>query len=104
MLKDARVDLPGRFVQMSMLILFGFLLLLVCRYATLLWFSFLNHLDDERLPENRHPLVTILLPAYNEAAGIQGSLESLLHLHYPHNAVIPIDDGPSADTYRQTPG
>ena len=101
MLEDAKLDLPGRFVQVSMLILFAFLLLLVLRYLALLWFSFLNHMDDERLPEKRHPLVTILVPAYNEGAVIQGSIESLLHLVYPHYEVIVIDDGSSDDTYRK---
>ncbi len=99
LLKDARVDLPGSFVNISMLVLFGFLILLVLRYLSLLWFSFLNHLDDEDLPENEFPLVTILVPAYNEGAVIQGSIESLLHLDYPRYEVIVIDDGSSDDTY-----
>ena len=99
LLKDARVDLPGSFVDISMGVLFGFLMLLVLRYLALLWFSFLNHLDDEDLPENELPLVTILVPAYNEGAVIQGSIESLLQLDYPRYEVIVIDDGSSDDTY-----
>lgn len=101
MLKDAEIDLPGTFVNISMLVLFGFLLLLVLRYVALLWFSFLNHLDDEDLPEHCLPLVTILVPCYNEGAVVQGSIRSLLKLDYPRYEVIVIDDGSRDDTYRK---
>jgi biofilm PGA synthesis N-glycosyltransferase PgaC len=101
LLKDARIDLPGTFVNVSMVVLFGFLILLVIRYVVLLWFSYLNHLDEEDLPEHILPLVTILVPAYNEEACIQGSIQSLLELNYPRYEVIVIDDGSSDDTYRK---
>ncbi|MCP4039797.1 MAG: glycosyltransferase family 2 protein [bacterium] len=92
------MDLPGTFVNVSMLILFGFLILLVVRYLALLWFSFLNHLDQEVLPEHCLPLVTILVPCYNEGAVVQGSIRSLLGLEYPRYEVLVIDDGSSDDT------
>lgn len=101
LLRDLKIDLPGRFVNASMWVLFGFLLLLVLRYLALLWFSFLNHLDDEQLPECDFPMVTILVPAYNEGAVIQGSISSLLKLDYPRYEVIVVDDGSSDDTYRK---
>ena len=44
----------------------------------------------------RSPLtspVSILLPAFNEEAGVVDSVESLLHLRYPEFEVIVIDDG-----------
>jgi cellulose synthase/poly-beta-1,6-N-acetylglucosamine synthase-like glycosyltransferase len=101
LLKGARIDLPGTFVNVSMVVLFGFLILLVIRYVALLWFSYLNHLDEEDLPEHILPLVTILVPAYNEEACIEGSIQSLLELNYPRYEVIVIDDGSSDDTYRK---
>ena len=48
-LRDARLELHAGFVEISMYVLFGFLVLLVLRYLGLLWFSYLNHLDEERL-------------------------------------------------------
>jgi cellulose synthase/poly-beta-1,6-N-acetylglucosamine synthase-like glycosyltransferase len=49
----------------------------------------------------RSPLtspVSILLPAFNEEAGIVDSVESLLHLRYPEFEVIVIDDGSTDGT------
>lgn len=100
-LRDAKLDLHAGFVNVSMWVLFVFLILLVLRYMGLLWFSYLNHLDDEDLPELHWPLVTILVPAYNEGAVIQGSIKSLLRLDYPRYEVIVIDDGSKDDTYRK---
>jgi len=100
-LRGARIELHAGFVEVSMWVLLGFLVLLVIRYMALLWFSYLNHLDEETLPEWNLPLVTILVPAYNEGAVIQGSIKSLLGLDYPRYEVIVIDDGSKDDTYRK---
>lgn len=96
-----RVDLPGRFLQISMLILLGFLLVLIVRYFGLLWFSYLSLLEDELdVGAAGFPLVTILVPAFNEAAVIQGSIRSLLKLDYPRFEILVIDDGSSDATCR----
>jgi cellulose synthase/poly-beta-1,6-N-acetylglucosamine synthase-like glycosyltransferase len=96
-------DLPGTFVQVSMVVLLAFLALLVLRYFGLLWFSYLAQLDRSRqeLPRDFTPLVSILVPAYNEGAVIQGSIRSLLELDYPRYEIIVIDDGSRDDTYRK---
>ncbi len=99
LLLGARLDIDGTFTRVSMYVLFGFLCLLILRYLGLLWFSYLNHLDGDKQEEHRLPLVTILVPAYNEGAVIQGSIRSLLQLDYPLYEVIVIDDGSSDDTY-----
>jgi biofilm PGA synthesis N-glycosyltransferase PgaC len=102
-LATLELDLPGTFVQVSMVVLLAFLALLVLRYFGLLWFSYLAHLDRHRTeyPENFLPLVTILVPANNEGAVIQGSIRSLLKLDYPHYEIVVIDDGSKDDTYRK---
>jgi len=49
----------------------------------------------------RSPLtspVSILLPAFNEEAGVVDSVESLLHLRYPEFEVIVVDDGSTDGT------
>jgi poly-beta-1,6 N-acetyl-D-glucosamine synthase len=102
LLLRVRLDLPSTFVRLSMVVLFTFLVLLITRYFSLLWFSYLSHLDRSRLEENGYlPPVTILVPAYNEAAVIQGSIRSLLTLDYPRYEIIVIDDGSSDDTCRK---
>ena len=101
-----QLDLPNRFVQFSMVVLLSFLALLILRYFGLLWFSYLAQLDRQsRKPRNDfRPLVTILVPAYNEGTVIQGSIRSLLKLEYPRYEIIVIDDGSRDDTYRKLIG
>ncbi len=99
LLRDARFDLPSAFLQVAVWVLFGFLVLLILRYIGLLWFSYLNHLErDDEEPLDLPP-VTILVPAYNEGAVIQGSIRSLLELDYPRFEILVIDDGSKDDTY-----
>lgn len=80
---------------------FGFMALLLLRYAVLLWFGFLEHRDRCRTGEDLPyaPAVTILVPAYNEAEVIQASIRSLLHLDYPYYEILVIDDGSTDATY-----
>lgn len=99
---EARLPIPQGFLRGSMLLLFGFLVLLILRYFALLWFSYLNFLDDGADDASTlEPFVSILVPAYNEGAVIQGSIRSLVTLDYPRYEVIVIDDGSSDDTYRK---
>jgi cellulose synthase/poly-beta-1,6-N-acetylglucosamine synthase-like glycosyltransferase len=44
------------------------------------------------------PGITVILPAYNEAAGIVESVHSLLALRYPHYEVVVVNDGSTDDT------
>jgi cellulose synthase/poly-beta-1,6-N-acetylglucosamine synthase-like glycosyltransferase len=44
------------------------------------------------------PPISILLPAYNEEAGIVESIRSLLSLRYPEHEVVVVNDGSSDDT------
>ncbi len=98
LLRDAHFDLPSTFVNVSMWVLFIFLVLLILRYIGLLWFSYLNHLERDDAEPTSLPPVTILVPAYNEGTVIQGSIRSLLELDYPRYEILVIDDGSKDDT------
>lgn len=90
-----------------------FLLNVILRYLGLLGGAFLAHqarafrplraaLADEELP-----LISVIVPAYNEAAVIEASLRSLLRLDYPHLEIIVVDDGSrdaTAERARQVAG
>ena len=86
-----------------------FLSLLILRYLGLILFSFLEHLEyvlvtDPTFTENYQrddtlPLISLIVPAYNEALVIQPALRNLLTLEYPDYEVIVVDDGSTDDTY-----
>jgi len=99
LLHEAHFDLPSAFIRTAVWALFAFLVLLILRYVGLLWFSYLNHLERDDAEPRRLPLVTVLVPAYNEGAVIQGSIRSLLELDYPRYEILVIDDGSKDDTY-----
>ncbi len=97
-----RFVIEEAFVQVSVIVLFAFLVLLVIRYLGLIWFSYLDQLEDQELPEMRqYPLVTVIVPCFNEGAVVQSSIRSLLALDYPRYEILVIDDGSSDDTYRK---
>jgi poly-beta-1,6 N-acetyl-D-glucosamine synthase len=99
MMLTARFDLPQGFLRAATLVLFAFLVALIARYVLLLWFSYLCFLDAPGEQPSALPLISVLVPAYNEGAVIQGSIRSLLRLDYPRYEIIVIDDGSRDDTY-----
>lgn len=88
-----------------------FLLLLILRYAVLILYSFMDHLESlfnrRNAPppkfreETNLPLVTLVVPAFNEGLVIQPAVRSLLALDYPNYEIIVIDDGSTDDTYEK---
>jgi peptidoglycan-N-acetylglucosamine deacetylase len=46
-----------------------------------------------------YPLITIIVPAYNEESGIQRTIDSLIEADYPHKQIIVVDDGSTDQTY-----
>lgn len=107
---DYRVT--SAFVNVSMIILLAFLIVLILRFFVLVYLSYLHHLDRMRIPDRLAeyrarkdysdlPMVSVIVPAYNEGAVIERSIESLLHLIYPALEIIVVDDGSSDDTYER---
>jgi poly-beta-1,6-N-acetyl-D-glucosamine synthase len=86
-----------------------FLGLLVIRYAVLILYSFMEHFEviKRGFPkyvereESSLPMITLVVPAYNEGLVIQGAIRSLLKLSYPNYEIIVIDDGSTDDTYEK---
>ena len=88
-----------------------FLLLLILRYGVLILYSFMDHLEtiikNRRAPppkyrdESSLPMVSLVVPAYNEGIVIQAAIRSLLLLDYPNYEIIVVDDGSTDDTYEK---
>jgi peptidoglycan-N-acetylglucosamine deacetylase len=54
----------------------------------------------KRRPKNYRPLVSVLIPAYNESDVLAKTVSSLLKSHYQNLEVIIIDDGSTDDTWQ----
>jgi poly-beta-1,6 N-acetyl-D-glucosamine synthase len=88
-----------------------FLVLLILRYAVMILYSFFDHLESmhkkrehkgpQYREENSLPMVTIVVPAFNEGVVIQPALRALMELDYPNYEVIVVDDGSTDDTYEK---
>ncbi|MFC1686195.1 glycosyltransferase [Nanoarchaeota archaeon] len=58
----------------------------------------LNKIKNPKLKGK--PFVSVIVPAYNEEKNIRKTIDSLLHLDYPHFEIIVIDDGSTDSTLR----
>lgn len=88
------------FVGVTMLLVF--LVILIVRYLSLMWLGYLHHIEAKIVdpPEQSpyEPLITIIVPAFNEEAVIDSALQSLLALDYPAYEILVVDDGSTDET------
>ncbi|AGX86478.1 glycosyltransferase family 2 protein [Candidatus Symbiobacter mobilis] len=101
----------GYVLSLVSLYLLVFLSLLVLRYAVLIFYSFLDHIESLYKvrastgplyrEEESLPMVSVVVPAYNEGVVIQPALRALLVLDYPNYEIIVVDDGSTDDTYEK---
>jgi poly-beta-1,6-N-acetyl-D-glucosamine synthase len=98
-----RLTMTNIFVTFSVALLFFVLLLLIIRYAVLMWFAHLQHVERvaDPLEVNEYPLVTVIVPAYNEEKVIQTAVEAALWIDYPRFEVLVVDDGSTDSTYER---
>ena len=97
-------------LAISVYLLF-FLVLLILRYSLLILYSFMDHLESlykkREVPtrlyveESSLPMISLVVPAYNEGRVIQAAIRSLLLLDYPNFEILVIDDGSTDDTYEK---
>jgi cellulose synthase/poly-beta-1,6-N-acetylglucosamine synthase-like glycosyltransferase len=88
------------FVTYSVVINTSFLALTVLAFVD--FWDYLRRLDyaayDETFAEPLTPGISILMPAYNESAGILEAVQAMTALRYPDFEVVVIDDGSTDGT------
>jgi cellulose synthase/poly-beta-1,6-N-acetylglucosamine synthase-like glycosyltransferase len=88
------------FIGYSVLINTSFLALTF--FAIMDFWAYLRRIDlaayDETFAEPLTPGISILMPAYNESAGIVESVQAMTALRYPDFEVVVVDDGSTDDT------
>jgi len=78
------------------------LLLVVCvaRGILVIWLARRHRRRPRAIDPTFSPPVSVVVPAYNEAAGIAGAVHSIASSRYPNFEVIVVDDGSTDDTAR----
>ncbi|RSK35566.1 glycosyltransferase family 2 protein [Bhargavaea beijingensis] len=89
-------------------VIFIYMAVVILAYSGMFLFAFLDlkrqrrldrrELDDQFIDAFFSKPVSILVPAYNEEAGVVGSIHSLLNLNYPQTELLVIDDGSTDQT------
>jgi len=89
----------------GVLIYFGVINLIYLMFTLIAWRELVQYrrarsfaLHEEVFRSPLTPPVSVLLPAYNEEAGIIDSVRSLLQLRFPEREVIVVDDGSTDGT------
>ncbi len=73
---------------------FAFLIFLFLRMVVYLFLSFADSYFKARTAEPAtYPLVSVIVPCFNEEAVVQHAARSLLNLDYPNFEIIVVDDG-----------
>lgn len=83
----------------------GFSCIFVLRYLIILGFAFVEGSKRPNLSPlynlQDYPLVSILIPAYNELENIEATIRSAVSVQYPNLEVIVVDDGSTDGTYQR---
>ena len=89
------------YVYVSTRLLLAFLAVVIVRYAVLIWFAYLQHVEHMQEPPEaeEYPFVTLIVPAYNEGVVLQAAVDGLMSMDYPRFEVLVVDDGSTDDTY-----
>jgi len=80
---------------------YGILVIAIFRLATWITLALAYNLKDNNQTSNSFPLISLIVPAYNEEKTIKNTLQSLIELDYPKYEIIVIDDGSTDKTLHE---
>lgn len=77
-----------------------YLLFLFVRLLGHLFFSFANHFFAKSIEKiDYYPLVTVIIPCFNEEKVVNNAAKSVLSMNYPNIEILIVDDGSSDATF-----
>jgi poly-beta-1,6 N-acetyl-D-glucosamine synthase len=83
----------------SVIVAFGMTLTFMYSMVNVPLTVYHKQMEESRKMLYSTPLVTIIVPAYNEEKSLRDALNSVIEADYPNKEVIVIDDGSSDNTY-----
>ena len=79
-----------------------FIALSIARLGFMAYLAFRQRRKEQNTiwtPVTQYPLVSVIVPAYNEAVNAVNSLNNLLQTNWPNTEIIFVDDGSKDETY-----
>ncbi|MCO4755116.1 MAG: glycosyltransferase family 2 protein [Bacteriovoracaceae bacterium] len=93
--------IPGHAKWVATIMLY-YLYFICARTILLLAMSFFEYLNSKtKVATKAAPLVTIIIPCYNEEAVIQNSIQSVSKMNYPNLEILVVDDGSTDKTFEK---
>lgn len=85
---------------MNLVLYFFYAILVIAtfRLGTWIFLSLAYNLKGKVKPVNSFPLISLIVPAFNEEITLKNSIQSLMELDYPNYEIIVIDDGSTDGT------
>ncbi len=80
---------------------YGILIIAIFRLVTWITLALAYNLKDNSQTSNSFPLISLIVPAYNEEKTIKNTIQSLIELDYPNYEIIVIDDGSTDKTLQE---
>ena len=101
-LQQIYIETSNIFVRFGVMLIFVFTIFIIIRYLLLMFFSVIQTIrrsvkEDLYIDNSRR--VTIVVPCFNEQAGIVASLKSLMAQTYPNIEILVVDDGSKDSTF-----
>ena len=85
-------------MNLTLYFFYAILVIATFRLGTWIFLSLVYNLKGKVRPVDSFPLISLIVPAFNEEITIKKSIQSLIDLDYPNYEIIVVDDGSTDGT------